>query len=249
MPEAEHQVPPRLTNQWFVTTHWSVVLTAKSPVSPDATEALEQLCRTYWGALYAFVRRAGRSPADAADLTQAFFARFLAKEFLQNVDRQKGKFRSFLLKTLNHFLADEWRHAHAEKRAGSHPAISISVEDWETRYGHELASDLTPERLFERRWAMALFDQALARLREESVRAGKGGQFELLKEFLSSASSDGAYAGVAGQLGLSPGTVPVLVHRLRQRYGELVREEVAHTVSSPEEVEAELRHLLGVLSG
>jgi len=249
MSEGEHQVPPPLTNQRFVTTHWSVVLASKASDARDADEALEQLCRTYWGALYGYIRRAGHPPADAADLTQAFFARFLEKEFIQDVDRQKGKFRSFLLKTLNHFLADEWRHAHAEKRAGSHPAISINAEDWETRFGHELASDLTPEKLFERRWAMALFEQALARVREESVQAGKGAQFELLKDFLSSASSDGAYATVANQLSVNPGTVAVLVHRLRKRYGELVREEIAHTVSSPDEVEAELRHLLGVLGG
>ena len=249
MSEAEHPIAPPLTNQRFATTHWSVVLAAKGTATPDAAEALERLCRTYWAALYAYIRREGHPPADAADLTQAFFARFLEKQFLQDVDRQKGKFRSFLLKTLNHFLADEWRHAHAEKRAGAHAVISINAEEWETRYGHELASNVTPENLFERRWALALFDQALKRLREESVRAGNGRPFELLKDFLSSASSDGAYATVAGQLGLSPGTVAVQVHRLRKRYGELVRDEVAHTVANPGEVEEELRHLLGVLGG
>ena len=168
---------------------------------------------------------------------------------MARADRAKGKFRSFLLKTLNHFLADEWRHAHAAKRAGSHPAISINAEEWETRYGHELASDATPEKLFERRWAMALFDQALARLHDESVQAGKGRQFDLLKEFLSSASNEGAYAAMANQLGLSSGTIAVQVHRLRKRFGELVREEVAHTLTNREEVEEELRHLLNVLSG
>jgi len=244
MSEAEHQIAPPLTNQRFTTTHWSVVLSAKGP---HAAEALEKLCGTYWAALYAYVRREGHAPADAADLTQAFFARFLEKQFLQDVDRQKGKFRSFLLKTLNHFLADEWRHAHAEKREGAHLVISINAEEWETRYGHELASEVTPEKIFERRWAMTLFDQALARLREESGQAGTGRHFDLLKDFLSSASSDGAYATVANQLGLSPGTIAVQVHRLRKRYGELVRDEVAHTVTSPDEVEEELRHLLGVL--
>ncbi|MCW5555414.1 MAG: sigma-70 family RNA polymerase sigma factor [Verrucomicrobiae bacterium] len=249
MSEAEHQPAAPPTNQRFATTHWTVVLTAKGMASPDAAEALEHLCRAYWPALYAYVRREGHAPADAADLTQAFFARFLEKQFLQDVDRAKGKFRSFLLKTLNHFLADEWRHAHAQKRAGSHPALSINAEEWESRFGQELVSELTPEKLFERRWALALFDQALARLRAESGQAGKGVQFDLLKEFLSSGADEGAYARVAGQLGISPGAVAVQVHRLRKRYGELVREEVSHTVSEPGEVEEELRHLLGVLSG
>ena len=246
--EDEHPVAAPLSDQRFATTHWSVVLAAQGPGSPDAAEALERLCRTYWGALYAYVRREGHSPADAADLTQAFFARFLEKHFLQDVDRRKGKFRSFLLKTLNHFLADEWRHAHAEKRGGSHPAISINTEDWETRYGRELTSDVTPEKLFERRWAVTLFDQALAQLRDESARTGNSRQFDFLKDFLSNPASEGAYATAATELGLSPGTVAVQVHRLRKRYGELVREEVAHTVSSPGEVEEELRHLLAVLS-
>jgi len=249
MSEAEQQLATPLTNQQFASTHWSVVLAAQGADSSQAAEALERLCRTYWGALYAYVRREGHPAANAADLTQAFFARFLEKDFLHNVDRRKGKFRSFLLKALNHFLADEWRHAHAQKREGAHPAISIDADDWETRYGHELASDLTPEKLFERRWAMALFDQALARLREESVRAGNGRQFDLLKDFLSSPASEGAYATAAAELGLSSGTIAVQVHRLRKRYGELVREEVAHTVAHPGEVEEELRHLMDVLSG
>jgi RNA polymerase sigma-70 factor (ECF subfamily) len=237
-----------LTNQRFTTTHWSVVLTAREADCPGAAAALERLCRTYWGALYGYLRRSGRAPADAADLTQAFFARFIAKEFLEDVDRQKGKFRSFLLKSLNHFLADEWRHAHAEKRAATLAAIPIHMEEWESRYGRELTMDATPETLYERRWALRLFEEALGRLREEFVQAGRGEQFGLLKEFLSDVSEDGAYANAAERLGLSPGAVAVQVHRLRRRYGELVREEVAHTVAGPGEVEEELRYLLGVLS-
>jgi len=247
--EAERPNAPPLTSQGFTSTHWSVVLSAQAPDSPDTVAALERLCRTYWPALYAYVRREGHPPADAEDLTQSFFARFLEKRFLQDVNRDKGRFRSFLLKTLNHFLADEWRHARAEKQGGSRPVISINAEEWETRYGHELSSDETPERLFERRWAMALFDQALRRLGEECVRADKGRQFDLLKEFLSSPSNDGAYADAAMKLGLSERAVAVQVHRLRRRYGALVREEVAHTVAGPEEVEEELHHLLDVLSG
>lgn len=240
------QVP--LTNQWFTTTHWTVVLAAKKSSSPGHTEALNYLCHTYWAALYGYVRRQGHSPADAADLTQAFFLHFLEKQFLQDVNAQKGKFRSFLLKALNHFLADEWKYHHAQKRSGSHATISINTDDWEARHGHELVSAITPEKLFERRWAITLFDQVLRRLRDEAVQTGKAREFDLLKEFLSSRSSAGAYATAAGKLGLSEGAVAVHVHRLRKRYGQLVRQYVAQTVADPNEVEEELRHLLNVLS-
>ena len=248
MSEDPTEIAQPLTNQWFATTHWTVVLTAQGSPSPAAVEALEHLCRNYWGALYAYVRRSGRAPADAADLTQAFFARFLEKEFLKDVDRNKGKFRSFLLKTLNHFLADDWRHAHAQKRGGSQPRLSINTEEWETRFGGELATQATPESAFDRRWALALFDRALEKLRNESVQVGKKREFELLKEFLSRPSQDGAYSTIAEQLGLDESVVAVRVHRLRRRYGQLVREEVAQTVAHPDEVEDELRHLLTILS-
>lgn len=249
MPRADDQTDVPLTDRQFTTTHWSVVLAAKGSDTPEAAEALEHLCRTYWPALYAYVRRAGRSPTDAADLTQGFFSRFLEKDFLQQVDRRKGKFRSFLLTTFNHFLADEWRRHHAQKRGGARPALSINTEAWEAVHGHELASDLTPDKLFERRWAVTLFEEALKRLREECVQTGRDQQFDLLKEFLSSPSDDGAYEEAANELGCNTGTVAVQVHRLRKRYGELVRREVAHTVGNPAEVEEELRHLMDVLSG
>lgn len=249
MSEDARETAQPLTNQRFATTHWTVVLAAKETASPDATAALEKLCGAYWGALYAYVRHSGRSPADAADLTQAFFARFLEKQFLKEVDREKGRFRSFLLKSLNHFLADEWRQARAQKRGGSLARLSIDTADWENRFGHELATETTPERLFERRWAMALFDRALNRLRNESVQSGKEPEFDLLKQFLSQPSGEGAYAGIAEQFDVEEGAIAVRVHRLRRRYGQLVREEVAQTVASPDEIEEELRHLLAVLSG
>jgi RNA polymerase sigma factor (sigma-70 family) len=235
------------TNQWFATTHWTVILNAKNSTSADAEAALELLCRSYWGALYAYIRRSGHSPADAADLTQAFFALFLERRYLKDVDPNKGKFRSFLLKALNHFLADEWRRDHAQKRGGSHVQLSLDTDDWESRFGHELTSEITPENIFERRWAVALFDRAMNRLRAEFLSSGKEQEFELLKEFLSQATCDGAYAAAAGQLGLEEGAVAVRVHRLRKRYRELVREEVEQTVARPDEVEEELRHLLAVL--
>lgn len=235
------------TNQWFATTHWTVILDAKNSTSAAAEAALESLCRSYWGALYAYIRRSGHSPADAADLTQAFFALFLERRYLKDVDPNKGKFRSFLLKALNHFLADEWRRDHAQKRGGSHVRLSLNTDDWESRFGHELRSDTTPENIFERRWAMALFARALDRLREEFAGDGKEQEFDQLKEFLTQPSQDGAYTAAAAQLGLEEGAVAVRVHRLRKRYRELVREEVAQTVATPDEVEEELRHLLAAL--
>lgn len=209
---------------------------------------MEELCRTYRPAVYTYLRREGHQPADAEDLTQGFFERFLEKRFIDDVDRHKGKFRSFLLKALNHFVADEWRRCHADKRGGSRPLISIEAAEWETRYCDELVCEQTPEGSYERRWALTLFEQALAQLREEFTQAGKQDQFELLKGFLSNPTPDGAYDTPAAQLNVSPTSVAVLVHRLRNRYAELVRQEVAHTVADPSEVEEELRHLLAVLS-
>jgi RNA polymerase sigma-70 factor (ECF subfamily) len=249
MSEQEHPVVAALPDQRFATTHWSVVLAAQDPGSPDAAEALETLCQTYWGTIYVYARHRGHSPDDAADLTQGFFAHFLDRHLVDHADRNRGGFRSFLLRTFNHFQVDEWRRAHAEKRGGAHPVLSINADEFEAKYGRELSTDLTPEKVFERRWAIALFDRALTRLDEECVAAGKARQFDLLKEFLSSASSKGAYAAAAGQLGLPLEAVAVQVHRLRRRYGKLVREEVAHTVAGPEDVDEELHHLLDVLSG
>ena len=236
-------------NSRFSTTVWTVILDAQDPNSPDVDAALEKLCRTYWPAIYAYVRRQGRSRSDAADLTQSYFARFLRKQFLKDVDRSKGKFRSFILKSLNHFLADEWRRDHAQKRGGSQPALSLDIEGWEKDFGQELKSDITPEKLFERRWALALFEEALSRLRDGLVKSGKEREFDLLKEFLGRSSTDGSYSNVAGKLGLSENTVAVRVHRLRRRYALLVREEVARTVVGEDEVDTELNHLLNVICG
>jgi len=236
------------TNQWFEATHWTVILGAKDEESPAAKSALEKLCRTYWGALYAYIRRSGRSPADAADLTQAFLTRFLEKRFLQHVERDKGKFRTFLLKCLNHFLAEEWRHAHTSKRGGHHPQVSMNTDDWERRYAEEMTIEASPEHLYDRGWATALFGRALERVQEEAARAGKAREFELLGEFLSTPSEAGSYAEVARQLGVSEQTVAVQVHRLRRRFGELVRELVSETVSAQGEVEEELRYLLEILT-
>jgi len=243
-----NQTPPRAA-QWFTTTHWSVVLTAGDDSSPKAQEALEQLCRTYWYPLYAYVRRKGYGPEDAQDLTQEFFARFLEKNCLSRADRTRGRFRSFLLTSLQNFLVKEWQRARAEKRGGGQTFIRWDEQAPESRYQLEAASDLTPDKIFEQRWASALFQQALGRLRQEFTAARKAEQFDQLKGFLSGESGEGAYAGVAEKAGMTSGAVAVAVHRLRQRYGQLVREEIANTVTNPAEIEEEMRYLIALMSG
>jgi RNA polymerase sigma factor (sigma-70 family) len=233
----------------FATTHWSVVLAAGSEDSPLAAEALEELCRSYWYPLYAYVRRRGWNPEDAQDLTQEFFTRFLERKSLQLARRERGRFRTFLLSSLANFLAHEWERARAQKRGGGWVPITWDEASAESRYLLEAPADLTADKVFEQRWALALFQRALERLQKESAAAGKAEQFERLKAFLQTEAGEGGYAALAERLGLSPGAVAVAVHRLRQRYGQLVREEVAHTVTHPAEVEDEVRHLIGLMTG
>jgi len=227
----------------FATTHWSVVLLADHSSSPAASGALEKLCRSYWYPVYAFVRRRGSSPHDAQDLTQEFFSRLLKRNSFADADPAKGRFRSFLVGALKHFLADEWDKARAEKRGGHCETFSLDALEPEARYALEPATDLTPERIFDRRWAMALLEQALWRLREEQAASGKVQHFELLKDFLTNEAGPGAYDGVAAQLETSVNSIAVAVHRLRQRYRDLVRSDVAHTVAGPDGIEEELRSL------
>ena len=232
----------------FTTTHWSVVLRAAQVGMPGVQEALETLCRLYWYPLYAYVRRRGYGPEEAQDLTHEFFAQILERNDVAQADPNKGRFRSFLLGAMNHFLAYEWRKAHAAKRGGGRTFIQLDDPAVEERYRREPSSDQTPERIYERRWALTLFDRALARLQEEWSSTGKRAQFDSLKPFLSSEAGDGEYAAVAGSLQMTPGAVAVAVHRLRQSYRETVRDEIAQTVSGLEELEDELRHLLDVMS-
>ena len=224
----------------FAATRWTVVLTAGQSQSPQAGRALEELCRLYWYPLYAYVRRRGYESHEAEDLTQDFFARLLAKNYLADVDRAKGKFRSFLLVSLKHFLANEWDRAQAEKRGGGHTIISL---DAETRYRQEPKDELSADKLLDRQWAIALLDQVLDRLGAEYGDAGKIEVFEQLKVTLTGASAAIPYAAVAVKLGTTEGAVKVAAHRLRQRYRKLLREEIAHTVASPAEVDEEIRHL------
>jgi RNA polymerase sigma-70 factor (ECF subfamily) len=231
----------------FATTHWSVVLAATQPTSPQATEALERLCRTYWYPLYAFVRRQGQTAHDAEDLIQEFFARLLKGRDLESVRRERGRFRSFLLVSLKHFLINEGLRSRTQKRGGGHPAIPLDEVLAENRYGSELADDQTPEKIFERRWALALLDQVLTRLGEEHSAAGKLRQFEALRGFLSNGDRQRSQAEIATELGTSEGAVKQAVHQLRRRYRELLRQEVAHTVATASDIESELSHLVAVL--
>jgi len=233
----------------FTTTHWSVVLASAQGDSPQAAAALEQLCRAYWYPLYAFVRRQGHNPHDAEDLLQSFFARFLEKNYLDDVDRSKGRFRSFLLAALRHFLADEWDKATATKRGGQLRFLSLEEGAAESRYWEEPASELTPEKLYEQRWACVLLERVMRRLEEDSAEAGKRLYYDALKPFLVGESHSVSYAELAARFGVSEAALKMKVQRLRHRYQRLLREEIAQTVTSPEEVEDEIRYLFRVLSG
>jgi DNA-directed RNA polymerase specialized sigma24 family protein len=228
----------------FTATHWSVVLLAGQGSAP----ALEKLCQKYWYPLYAYVRRRGYEVEDAQDLTQAFFAHLLEKNSLVHADRNKGPFRGFLLMALNRFLANQWHRSQAAKRGGGLCPVPLETGTAEHLYRLEPASDETPEKIYERRWVLAVLDQALARLTQECAAEGKAGLFEQLKQFMSADTGKGEYAAVAARLGMNPETVAVATHRLRHRYGELVRQEIAHTVSGPVELEEELRWMFSVLS-
>ncbi len=233
----------------FGETHWSVIRSAMDKQCPaDADTALEKLCRVYWPPLYAYVRRLGESPHDAQDLTQAFFARFLDKDFLASVDQAKGRFRSFMLAALKHFLSNERDKQRAQKRGGGRALAPIDFHNAESHCGFEPAQNVTPEIIFQRRWATALLEQALARLRGEYADAGKEAWFEQLKQTLTEGRGTIAYAELAARLETSEAAVKMAVHRLRQRYREAIRSEVAATVAHPSQIEDELREVLRAFS-
>lgn len=233
----------------FVTTHWSVVLTAGRNDTTRARDALARLCQTYWFPLYAYVRRRGHSPEDAQDLTQEFFARLLEKSWVGDADQTKGRFRSFLLMAMQRFLADEWDKVRAQKRGGAVPLVPLQCDTAETRYGVDPADPATPERSFERRWALTLLEEVLNRLRKEYETEGKGSLFAALHPCLVGERTAQPYAELAAELGVSESSVKSAVHRLRQRYRQLLREEIAQTVNDPTEVDEELRHLFAALAG
>ena len=248
---AADNLPPSVSrpNEWFTTTHWSVVLAAGKSDPPAAQQALERLCRTYWYPLYVYVRRQGEDEEAAKDLTQGFFARFLEKNYLGQVQREKGKFRSFLLASLKHFLADEWDKARAQKRGGGQALVSLDDSACEDRYRLEPGDATGAEKLYDRRWAWTLFEQAGQRLKDEYRQNGKAELYDQIKACLSGEKNAAPYAAVAAQLGRAEGTVKSDVSRLRRRFQELIREEVANTVGSEDEIDDEYRYLITLIAG
>ncbi len=232
----------------FSTTRWSVVLVAGQDPSPESAAALEKLCHAYWLPICVFARRKGWSEEDAKDLTQQFFARLLERKDFSGLNAGKGKFRTFLLTAFTHFLANEYDRASALKRGGGRIIISLEQFSAEELGGLAPAEEVSPGTLYDLRWARAILQTALQHLKAEMCRAGKPEQFDTFKPFLTDQAAAGEYAAIAAKIGVEAASVPVLVHRLRQRYRELVRAEVAQTVSSPLELEEEMHHLFAVLS-
>jgi RNA polymerase sigma-70 factor (ECF subfamily) len=209
---------------------------------------LATLCQTYWRPVYAFIRRKGYDRDQTQDLTQGFFALLLEKNYLISADKKRGKFRSFLLTTVKHFLANEWEREHAKKRGSGEPPISIDLIKAESWYVSAAMEETTPERLFERRWALSLLEHVLARMRAEFAAAGKADRFENLSLFLNQDADEARYEELAGAMGLSVGALRMVVHRMRRKYRQLLREEIAQTVSTPEETDEEIRFLMSTLS-
>jgi len=233
----------------FGQTQWSVVLAAAGKRDHVlAEQSLEKLCRVYWLPLYTYIRRQGESPHDAQDLTQEFFARLLEKDFLGSVDQTKGRFRSFLLASLKHFLSNQRDRACAQKRGSGQTLLSLDFSDVETNMGFQPADEHTPEKAFEKRWALTLLAQSLARLRKEYSDRGKQDLFEQLKTTLTEGRGGVAYAELSARLGMSEASVKMAVHRLRERYRAVLRAEIAETVAQETEVEDELREVFRALS-
>ena len=232
----------------FVTTRWSVVLTAGEGATSEAQRAMSMLCESYWYPLYAFVRRQGYSSHDAQDLTQEFFARLLRSHLLAAADPKRGRFRSFLLASMKHFLAHEWEKAQALKRGGGRQFVPLNLDLGETRYCLEPADPVTADKLFERRWALTVLERVLNRLHQDYVANGQAILFEALRPALTGEGALPPYGELACRLDMNEGAIRVAVHRLRHSYGELLRNEIAHTVAKPEEIEEELQHLLTALS-
>jgi RNA polymerase sigma factor (sigma-70 family) len=233
----------------FPATHWTVVLAAGRTGSPQSQAALEILCQTYWYPLYAFVRHRGHSPEDAQDLVQGFFARLLAREDLATLERERGTFRSFLLAAFRHFLANERDRQQAAKRGGGAQPIPLDEILAESQFNREPRHELTAEKLYERSWAWTVLGQVRTLLRAEFCSKDKLARFELLEKFLPGEESDLTCAEVGARLGLSEGTIKAEIHRLRERYRAVLREEIAHTVTSLDDVSEEIRHLIAVVGG
>ena len=232
--------------QAFVTTHWSQVLLASDQRLPNSAQALERLCRTYWPPLYCYLRRNGKSSHEAEDLTQGFFAWVLERNSLAIAAPERGRFRSFLLTALKNFVVNEWRAEHAQKRGGGLQILSLDVQTSEGQYVADPGNHLTPEVVFDKRWAIAVIEKVMERLRTEYATAGKRDLFEDLKNFLT-AKKGTPHADLAIKHGITASAISVAIHRLRQRYGELLREEIAATVNDPSEIDDEIRYLIAAL--
>ena len=237
-------VVPSISRFGFHTTAWSLVLAASGNPTADARHALAALCQTYWNPVYAFIRRRGHTPDQAQDLTQGFFALLLEKQFLRDVDQQRGRFRSFLLAAVKHFLANERDRALASKRGGGRVPVSIDVLEAESWYAPAAVETTTPERLFERRWALSVVEHVMARLRAEYSATGKTEQFARLEALLT---QDARCEPLAQEMGVSSGALRMSLHRLRRKYRHILREEIAETVSTPAEIDEEIRFLMSVL--
>ena len=247
MTSSAESVPASPLQRPFATTRWSIVLAAGQVCSADSRQALVTLCETYWQPLYVYVRRRGYQADEAQDLVQEFFARLLEKESVAKADPGRGKFRSFLLSSLNHFLANEWRREQAQKRGGLQAILSLDFQRGESSLAIEPADDTTPERVFERKWALTLLATALGKLQAEYEAGGKLLLFERLQPSLSGSDDTESYHDLAAELGMTAGAVKVAVHRLRRRCRDILREEIAQTVSGPEEVDEELNDLFDAL--
>jgi len=232
----------------FATTHWTVVLAAGQRHTPQSDHALEELCRAYWFPLYAYVRRRGHSKEDAEDSVQAFFARFLAKNYLEGLSAERGRFRAFLLASLKHFLANEWDKSQRQKRGGGVGHLSLDWETADTKFQVAAQNVPSPDQAYDREWALALLSKVIERLQAECAADGKGKWFAHLKGFLATGQAEQAHRDVAEALGMAPGAVRVAVHRLRKRYRVLLREEIAQTLSDPTQVDEEMRALFGAFS-
>jgi len=233
----------------FNTTHWSVVLAAGDQPSPQAEEALGRLCQTYWLPIYAFVRKRGHSPDQAKDLTQSFFANFLEKQHVTKANRERGRFRSFLMTSMENFLRNENDRAQAQKRGGGRRLLSLDEQDAEARYLHEPTTEMDPAKAFEQRWAATLLHTVLNQLQAEFGATGRGDLFEALQAHFWGDAESTPYPELAERFGLTLANVKTTANRLRQRYRELLREEIAHTVTLPSQVDEEIRHLMQVVSG
>jgi RNA polymerase sigma factor (sigma-70 family) len=240
---------PAVSRDIFATTRWTVVLQAGRQSSPHSDRALAELCQTYWYPLYAYVRRQGKTKEDAEDLVQAFFVRFLEKSYLDGLSAGRGKFRAFLLASLKHFLANEWDRSQRQKRGGGAEHLSLNWQDADDRFQLDPPDPASPDRTFDREWALALLERVVGRLRAECVADGKARLFEQAKGFLMVGQEVIPYAQAAAELGTEEGAVRVAVHRLRKRYRELLREEIAQTLDDPAQVAEELRSLQAALAG